>query len=128
MIKMNIGEAVRALKDGKQVTRGGWNGAGQYLELQQPGVLGKMTLPYVYLRTSQGALVPWTASQTDLLADDWQVRDAEKDELRAKLARSEAEQERLRVALCASTSGFIIHADDAPVRASECGTSGGKAT
>ena len=30
-----------------------------------------MTLPYLYMRTVQGDLVPWLASQTDLLAEDW---------------------------------------------------------
>jgi hypothetical protein len=30
-----------------------------------------MTLPYIYMRTSHGDLVPWVASQTDILARDW---------------------------------------------------------
>ncbi len=30
-----------------------------------------MTLPYYYIRTVQGDLVPWLASQTDMLAQDW---------------------------------------------------------
>jgi hypothetical protein len=32
-----------------------------------------MTLPYVYMFTAQGDLIPWLCSQADLLARDWQV-------------------------------------------------------
>jgi hypothetical protein len=32
-----------------------------------------MTLPYIFMKTVQGDLVPWLASQTDLLAEDWSV-------------------------------------------------------
>ena len=68
---MNIGEAVEALKRGGKVQRAGWNGKGMWLELQEPDNGSKMTLPYVYMYTAQGDLVPWLCSQTDLLADDW---------------------------------------------------------
>lgn len=68
---MNIGEAIAFLRRGCRVTRTGWNGKGQYLELQVPDENSKMTLPYIYIRTVQGDLVPWLASQTDILADDW---------------------------------------------------------
>jgi len=68
---MNIGEAVERLHGGLRVAREGWNGKGMYLELQVPDEHSKMTLPYVYMRTAQGDLVPWLCSQTDLLADDW---------------------------------------------------------
>lgn len=30
-----------------------------------------MTLPYIFITTVQGDRVPWLASQTDLLAEDW---------------------------------------------------------
>lgn len=69
---MNFGEALVALKAGKTVMRNGWNGRGQYLRLQVPDTHSKMTLPYIYIRTVQGDLVPWLASQTDVLAEDWQ--------------------------------------------------------
>lgn len=69
---MNIGQAVEAMRAGKRVTRAGWNGRNMYLELQVPDAHSKMTLPYVYMRTVQGDLVPWLCSQTDLLANDWQ--------------------------------------------------------
>lgn len=70
---MDIGSAVEALRGGKKVSRRGWNGPGQYLELQVPDEHSKMTMPYVYINTVQGYRVPWLASQTDLLAGDWYV-------------------------------------------------------
>lgn len=67
-----IGWAVKQLHNGARVARSGWNGKNMYLELQVPDVNSKMTLPYVYMRTAQGDLVPWLCSQTDLLATDWE--------------------------------------------------------
>jgi len=32
-----------------------------------------VTLPYLYLQYPDGTKVPWLASQTDLLSDDWIV-------------------------------------------------------
>jgi hypothetical protein len=68
-----IGWAVKQLQNGDKVTRYGWNGPGQYLELQTPDTNSKMSLPYVYIHTVNGDLVPWLCSQTDLLATDWQL-------------------------------------------------------
>lgn len=59
--------------DGARVCRTGWNGKGMWLALQIPDANSKMSLPYVYMQTVQGDLVPWLCSQTDLLATDWQV-------------------------------------------------------
>lgn len=70
---IEIGEAVYRLREGFKVARKGWNGKGMYLELQKPDANSKMTLPYVFMRTAQGDLVPWLCSQTDLLAHDWEV-------------------------------------------------------
>ena len=70
---MTIGEAVKALQAGNAVARTGWNGRNMWLELQVPDAHSKMTLPYVYIHTVQGDLVPWLCSQTDLLAEDWEV-------------------------------------------------------
>lgn len=68
---MNFGDALAALKQGVPVTRRGWNGKGQFLQLQVPDAHSKMTLPYIFIKTVQGDRVPWLASQTDLLAEDW---------------------------------------------------------
>jgi len=71
MQEQGIGWAIRQLQEGKRVARKGWNGPGQNLGLQVPDAHSKMTLPYIYMSTAQGDLVPWLASQTDLLAEDW---------------------------------------------------------
>ena len=68
---MDFSGALNALKDGALITRTGWNGADQHLELQRPDENSKMTLPYIYIKTVSEDLVPWLASQTDILADDW---------------------------------------------------------
>lgn len=68
-----IGQAIKEMQNGKRVARFGWNGKSMYLELQVPDANSKMTLPYVYMKTAQGDLVPWLCSQTDLLAMDWSV-------------------------------------------------------
>ena len=70
-----FGNALEYLKQGRKMTRVGWNGKGMYIELQRPTALSKMTLPYIYMKTAQGGLVPWLASQTDLLAEDWELAD-----------------------------------------------------
>ena len=69
----DFGMALSALKDGKYVTRAGWNGKNMWLGLQVPDAHSKMSLPYIYMCTAQGDLVPWLASQTDMLAEDWEV-------------------------------------------------------
>lgn len=66
-----FGWALDELKAGFKVARQGWNGKGMWLALQVPDEHSKMTLPYIYMRTAHGNLVPWLASQTDLLAVDW---------------------------------------------------------
>lgn len=72
--------ALNALKEGKRVARTGWNGKGMWLELQAPDENSKMTLPYIYIEYPVGHIaypfgsrVPWLASQTDLLAEDWMI-------------------------------------------------------
>src|SRR5262245_51715480 len=72
-MSLDIGAAVQALRSGGRVSRSGWNGKGMWLELQTPDEFSKMTLPYVYMHTAQGGLVPWLCSQTDLLSTDWEV-------------------------------------------------------
>lgn len=76
---MDFSIALALLKQGHSITREGWNGKGLSLRLQNPDANSKMTLPYVYLEYPvggvypKGARVPWLASQTDLLANDWVV-------------------------------------------------------
>lgn len=76
---MTFGLALEALKKGMKVQRDGWNGKGLWLELQVPDAHSKMTLPYIFMsypedaKTTPGARVPWLASQTDMLAEDWVI-------------------------------------------------------
>jgi len=79
---MDFGQALIALKTGSRVARAGWNGKGIFIELQVPDTNSKMTSPYIYIdttglqTTNQAApksLVPWLASQTDMLAEDWSI-------------------------------------------------------
>lgn len=69
---MTIGQAIEAMKKGEKVARAGWNGRNMWLAYQPPQP-AERKLPYIYMSTVQGELVPWLASQTDLLADDWAV-------------------------------------------------------
>ena len=77
---MDFGEALHELKAGRRVAREGWNGRGIFIELKTPDEHSKMTSPYIFvdttgLQTNNDAapksLVPWMASQTDMLANDW---------------------------------------------------------
>ena len=37
---------------------------------------GKEVLPFIAMKTADDKIVPWLCSQTDMLANDWQVVDA----------------------------------------------------
>lgn len=68
--------ALDELKKWLKVTRKGWHWKDMYLQLQRPDQFSKMTLPYIYMVIPQWEnkidnLVPWIASQTDLLTEDW---------------------------------------------------------
>lgn len=77
--RLDFGWALQSLRNGGKVQRSGWNGKGLWLELQVPDEHSKMTLPYIFMsypvdaKTTPGARVPWHASQTDILAEDWQL-------------------------------------------------------
>jgi hypothetical protein len=69
----NFGWALFALRRGLKVARKGWNGKGMFLELQGPDEHSKMQQPYIYMSPVDGRLVPWLASQSDMLAIDWEI-------------------------------------------------------
>ena len=74
---MDFGKALELLKKGANVARTGWNGKGMWVGLQRPDAGSVNTLPYLYLqypsdaKVYPNARVPWLASQTDMLAEDW---------------------------------------------------------
>lgn len=69
--EFDFGIALDSMFDGQRVARKGWNGRGMWLAIQRPDESSKMTRPYIYMRTVGGDLVPWVASQTDILSNDW---------------------------------------------------------
>lgn len=80
MSQFGIGVAVDQMKRfGQRVRRAGWNGKGMYLEHIMGATIldgtgeGTSTLPFVVMSTAQGDFVPWLCSQTDLLAEDWEI-------------------------------------------------------
>ena len=82
---MDFGQALTELKNGNRVKRKGWNGDGIFLALQVPDKNSKMTQPYIYIDTlglktnnpnAPKGRVPWLASQTDMLTEDWEVVNA----------------------------------------------------
>ena len=68
---MPFGLAIEALKRGFLVSRKGWNGKGMWLQLIKP--LSDVHLAYIQMKTVDDTYVPWLASQTDMLADDWTI-------------------------------------------------------
>jgi hypothetical protein len=77
----SFGWAIHAMKGGQRVCRAGWNGKGMLLILvrewdsdQLPSAVE--LLPFIAMKTVQGDYVPWLASQTDILAEDWGASDA----------------------------------------------------
>ena len=80
-----FGVAIEALKMGRRVCRKGWNGKGMWLMLipatnwstdlgpSHHSVPCARRLPWIAMKTVDDGLVPWLASQTDMLAEDWMV-------------------------------------------------------
>lgn len=95
---MDFGGAIRELKDGKSLYRKGWNGKGICIRLMKAGDSLDMTQDYIYIDTTNlktenrdapKSKVPWLASQTDMLANDWEVVEVVNDyyERNAKIAK-----------------------------------------
>lgn len=70
-VTFTFGDAVVLLKAGLSVQRLGWNGKEMWLHMQRPDANSKMSLPYIYMHTAQGEIVPWLASQSDVIETDW---------------------------------------------------------
>ena len=73
VVTSDFGWAIEQLKNGKRVIRLGWNGKNMYIELQKPGQGSKMTKPFIFIKTANNDLIPWLASQEDVLAVDWAI-------------------------------------------------------
>ena len=90
---MNFGQAIEALKEGKKVSRTGWNGKNMYLWLKPPTIIksdwckdpmlkdivdnngGEMeALGTICMKTADNKILTgWLASQTDMLSEDWVI-------------------------------------------------------
>ena len=85
---MDFGQALHGLKNGERVSRTGWNGKGMFVYLvpaaSYPAQRGAAKawagedamIPYrayLAMSTVDGDVVPWVASQTDILASDWEI-------------------------------------------------------
>lgn len=68
---MGFADVVHGLHRGCRYARAGWNGRRMWIALQVPDAHSKMTRAYIYMADADGYLVPWVASQTDILAIDW---------------------------------------------------------
>lgn len=92
MKNMSFGYATHAMKMGLRAARAGWNGKGMWIAYSpgntvEPGKLwspaaakwslriGRAVevLPYLIMKTADDKIVPWLASQTDVLANDWEI-------------------------------------------------------
>jgi len=81
---LTFGLAIDALKAGKRVARAGWNGKGMWLMHVPVDLADKVAfqyaalnaLPWVGMKTADDKFVPWLASQTDMLAEDWTLVEA----------------------------------------------------
>jgi hypothetical protein len=89
--RLSFGHAVQAMKEGHKVARSGWNGKnmciflipGSVITVTEGRPLAKVFdvdeivsyLPHIDMKTADGKVVPWLASQTDMLSDDWMIVD-----------------------------------------------------
>jgi hypothetical protein len=85
---LSFGLAVEALKKGAKAARAGWNGKGMFIFLV-PGSTFKVNRapllgiypegtevtyqPHLDMKTADDRIVPWLASQSDVLGEDWIV-------------------------------------------------------
>jgi len=87
---MDFSQALLFIKAGNKVQRAGWNGKGMFIflvpgstfQVNRAPLLGiypeGTTINYhshVDMKTADDKVVPWLCSQTDMLAEDWQVVD-----------------------------------------------------
>jgi hypothetical protein len=89
---MTFGEALRLIKEGKKVRRKNWNGKNMFIflvpsstfKVNRPPLLGiyqegeeVQYHAHIDMKTAQGYVIPWLASQADLLEEDWEIAEGE---------------------------------------------------
>jgi hypothetical protein len=89
----DFGGAIQALKHGLKARRKGWNGKGMWLAIQKGSTISKemarggvaklladegaqsiVINDHIDMKTADGSIcIGWLASQSDMLAEDWEV-------------------------------------------------------
>lgn len=75
-MNLTFGQALEHIKNGVKMQRIGWNGKNMYIAyVPATGVMYEEheMLPWIGMKTADNKFVPWLASQTDILANDWQT-------------------------------------------------------
>jgi len=90
-VKHGFDWVIQQLKQGRKVQRRGWNGKGMFIMLQPGSIVdgsrmrndtakayytGKLChiAPHIDMKAADDSyVVGWLASQTDMLAEDWQI-------------------------------------------------------
>lgn len=85
---LNFGLAIESMRIGKKVARKGWNGKNMFIfwvngsvfKVNRPPLLGIYDEgteinyhSHIDMKTADGQVVPWLASQTDMAALDWEI-------------------------------------------------------
>jgi len=85
---MTFGDAIDSLKNGKKVSRSGWNGSGMFVFLvngskfnvSRPPLLGIFQegheinyRPHIDIKNVDGSISTWAPSIGDVLAEDWSI-------------------------------------------------------
>jgi len=87
LLEYGFDSALKVIQRGKRVARRGWNGKNMFIYLVPEGKYDPCTkaaakycanedgkVPYgayIAMKTVDGTVVPWLASQTDMLSRDW---------------------------------------------------------
>lgn len=88
---MHFSDALKLIRDGRRLSRRGWNGKGMFVVYQRGypegipcnrqtaeawGILEGSLFrvePYLQIKTAQGTHAMWVPSTGDILAVDWEV-------------------------------------------------------
>lgn len=82
MKNLTFGDAIERLKRGQRVARAGWNGKGMWVRqvdlyndrefsVREARVSHGTWRPFLVIKSTDNELMPWLASQADVLAEDW---------------------------------------------------------
>ena len=116
---MRFGEVIEHARHGKKIARHGWNGKGMYVYMTKGRLVptdewvagmpsqeltnaekkkGYVVVnPHLDMMNAQGErIIGWSATQTDMLIDDWYVVDDEARKTSVDLAKEKVKAEGMR--------------------------------